>query len=92
MCVLLLPLCAEHEMSEIGSDEFPNDFLFGAATSAAQVESAWNIDGKGPSIWDTLTHEYPDKVPDGSNTGNTANSYVFYEEDVKAVHSMKVSK
>ena len=34
--------------------EFPKDFLWGAASAAAQVEGAWNEDGRGPSIWDVL--------------------------------------
>lgn len=27
---------------------FPKDFLWGAASAAAQVEGAWNIDDKAP--------------------------------------------
>lgn len=39
--------------------EFPKDFLWGAASAAAQVEGAWNEDGRGPSIWDGCTPATP---------------------------------
>ena len=31
---------------------FPNDFLWGAATAAYQVEGAAHEDGRVPSVWD----------------------------------------
>lgn len=91
ICVLLTLTCCGRAMKKIKNGKFPDDFLIGAATSALQVESAWNIDGKGPSIWDTFTHQHPEKIADGSNTGDVANSYYLYEEDIKAVKNMGVS-
>lgn len=31
---------------------FPNDFLWGPSSSAAQVEGGFNVDGKGLTTWD----------------------------------------
>ena len=39
-------------MSKLG---FPDDFLWGGAVAAHQVEGGWNAQGKGPSIVDVLT-------------------------------------
>ncbi len=35
---------------------FRNDFLWGGATAANQMEGAWNVDGKGPSVPDMCTN------------------------------------
>jgi beta-glucosidase len=35
---------------------FPDDFTFGSATAAYQVEGAVAEQGRTPSIWDTFSH------------------------------------
>ncbi|KAG4078231.1 hypothetical protein HA402_011303 [Bradysia odoriphaga] len=64
---------------------FPDDFIWGAASSAYQIEGAWNVDGKGESIWDHVCHTDPTKIIDQTNGDTTANSYELYKEDVRAL-------
>lgn len=57
---------------------FPEDFLWGASTSAYQVEGAWNEDGKGLSVIDMLDH------PEGTSDFKVASDhYHRYKEDVR---------
>ena len=37
--------------------EFPNDFLWGGAMAANQVEGAWDVDGRGPSVADIASYK-----------------------------------
>jgi beta-glucosidase len=60
---------------------FPEDFVWGCASSAYQVEGAWNEDGKGPSIWDTFVHT-PGRIANGETGDITVDHYHRYKEDV----------
>lgn len=60
---------------------FPPDFLWGAATSAYQIEGAVREGGRTPSIWDTFCRT-PGKVLGGETGDRAADHYHRYREDV----------
>lgn len=70
---------------------FPDYFKFGSASAAYQIEGAWNLDGRSPSIWDTYVHENPHLIENGSTGDITSDSYNFYKKDVAALKSVGVS-
>lgn len=62
-------------------NDFPEGFLWGAATASFQIEGATTADGRGRSIWDTFA-ETPGKVL-GGDTGDPADDhYNRYADDV----------
>ncbi|ERN17026.1 beta-glucosidase 22 isoform X2 [Amborella trichopoda] len=67
-------------------DDFPPGFIFGAGTSAYQVEGAAAEDGRKPSIWDVFTHA--GKMPNKSTGDVAADQYHKYKEDVKLAHDI----
>uniref|UniRef100_A0A1D1ZG17 Beta-glucosidase 24 n=1 Tax=Anthurium amnicola TaxID=1678845 RepID=A0A1D1ZG17_9ARAE len=67
---------------------FPPDFMFGAASSAYQIEGAYNEGGRKPSIWDTFCHTYPERIKDHSNGDVAIDSYHRFKEDVKVLKEM----
>jgi beta-glucosidase len=66
---------------------FPPDFLWGAATSAYQIEGAIHEDGRGPSIWDRFTH-LKGKIIDQSTADVANDHYHRYKEDVQLIKEL----
>ncbi|GGT56790.1 beta-glucosidase [Streptomyces kurssanovii] len=59
----------------------PQDFAWGTATSAYQIEGAVAEDGRSPSIWDTFSHT-PGKI-EGDDHGDVAcDHYHRWREDI----------
>lgn len=68
---------------------FPDDFVWGVATSAYQIEGAAREDGRGESIWDRFS-KTPGKVIDGSNGDVACDHYHRYADDVALMKSLQV--
>ncbi|MBO0870858.1 MAG: beta-glucosidase [Micromonosporaceae bacterium] len=73
-----------------GVPELAEDFVWGAATSAYQIEGAVAEDGRAPSIWDTFC-----RVPgaiDNGDTGDVAcDHYHRWREDIGLMRRLGLS-
>lgn len=72
----------QHYTSTLAMNNFPKDFLWGAASAAYQIEGAYNSHGKGLSIWDEWV-KIPGKTFQGTNGDIATDHYHRYEEDVR---------
>ncbi|WP_214859065.1 glycoside hydrolase family 1 protein [Exiguobacterium sp. s191] len=70
---------------------FPKDFLWGGATSAAQIEGAYNVDGKGLSTADVMPIRKQGELREITievetekfyPTHHAIKHYEYYEEDI----------
>ncbi|KAI4323363.1 hypothetical protein L6164_022976 [Bauhinia variegata] len=90
--VLLLPVPIPRNYDPTSASlkrrSFPPDFVFGTASSSYQYEGAANEGGRGPCIWDTFTHKYPNKIADHSNGSIAADFYHRYKEDVQMMKEL----
>ncbi|KAL6981632.1 Glycosidase [Sarracenia purpurea var. burkii] len=63
----------------LNRSNFPTGFVFGVGSSSYQSEGAAFEDGRGPSIWDTFSHQFPDKIKDHSTGDVTDDFYHRYK-------------
>lgn len=69
---------------------YPPGFLWGVATAAYQVEGAVTEDGRGPSIWDTFTHQPGNVIR--NDTGDIAcDHYHRWESDFELLSDLGVN-
>lgn len=60
---------------------FPEGFVWGASTSAYQIEGGHDADGKGPSIWDAISRK-PGAIKHGETGDVACDHYHRFAEDV----------
>lgn len=72
----------ENTDPKIKKSDFGDDFYWGVATSAYQIEGAWNADGKGESVWDRFTSQQGN-VKDKTNGNEAIDFYNRSESDLK---------
>ncbi len=69
--------------------QFPKGFLWGAVTSAYQIEGAWNEDGKGESIWDRFVRR-PYSVISGDTGDVACDHYHRMPQDVALMKELSL--
>lgn len=66
---------------------FPADFVWGAATSAYQIEGSPLADGAGSSIWERFAHT-PGMMANGDHGDVACDHYHRYKEDVQLMRAL----
>lgn len=71
----------------LDAKDFGDDFLWGIAVAATQIEGAANSYGKGLSIWDTFSKRNG-KIKKGQNPEVACNFYHNYQSDIALVKTL----
>jgi beta-glucosidase len=69
------------------SHRFPESFLWGASTSAYQIEGSPLADGAGPSIWQRYAHT-PGRTTNGDTGDVACDHYRRFRDDVKLMSEL----
>jgi beta-glucosidase len=73
-----------------GRDAFPDGFAWGVSTAAYQIEGAVAEDGRGPSIWDTFSHQ-PGRTTNGDTGDIACDAYHRMDEDLGLLSQLGVT-
>ena len=63
---------------------------YGVATSSYQIEGAVDVDGRGPSIWDTFC-AVPGTIADGTDGSVACDSYRRWDDDLSLLQELGVT-
>ncbi|CAA7041634.1 unnamed protein product [Microthlaspi erraticum] len=77
-----------NQTARLNSGNFADDFIFGVASSAYQIEGGR---GRGLNVWDGFTHRFPEKG--GADLGNgdtTCDAYRTWQKDVDVMAELGV--
>lgn len=77
----------KHSQQQADISPLPNDFIFGTATAAYQIEGAVNEGGRGVSIWDTFSHTVG-KTLHGDTGDIACDHYHRWAEDLDLMKSL----
>ena len=69
---------------------FPEEYLWGVATSAYQIEGSTRADGRGTSIWDTFALE-PSHITDASSGEPADDHYRRWRSDLDLLADLEVT-
>ena len=77
------------ETSFLHKNQFGEDFLWGVATAAFQIEGAHDADGKGSSIWDVFTSQ-KGKIKNGHHALTACDFYNSYQNDIGLIRELNI--
>ena len=77
-------------MSEFSSLTFPEQFQFGVATAAYQIEGSVMADGRGKTIWDTFSHT-SGRVRNNDHGDIACDHYRRWESDLDLIAELDVN-
>src|SRR5215469_16382704 len=83
------PSQQQHPAPAPAKSPFPANFLWGASTSAYQIEGAPRDDGKDLSVWDEFSRQ-PGAIRDGQTGDVACDFYHRYAEDIARMQSVGI--
>ncbi len=74
---------------QVTRSDFGKDFKWGVSTAAFQIEGAYNVDGKGESIWDVFSMQ-KGRIYQNHHAKISCDFYNRYVQDLILMHSLAI--